>query len=256
MGSALARGLLDAGFEPSDIAIADREPQRSKELESLLPGARVAPNPAWAAGDADVVVLAVKPQDVSDAIEQLKPTLEEGSLVLSIAAGIPTTAIEAQLPDRPVVRAMPNTAAQVRFGVAAIAPGSKAEEHHLAQAEEVLGAVGEVVRVPETLLDAVTGLSGSGPAFVFLVAEALVEGGVTSGLSREDAEMLAFQTLRGASEMLVQNIDTPAELRAQVTSPGGTTTAGLQVLESRGVRGAIIDAVVAATERSKELGKK
>jgi pyrroline-5-carboxylate reductase len=149
---------------------------------------------------------------------------------------------------------MPNTPALVGAGAAAIAPGSAAGEDDLAWAESILGAVGTVVRVPERLLDAVTGLSGSGPAYVFLMAEALIDAGVLVGLPRPTAVALATQTLLGAARLLAETGDTPEALRAAVTSPGGTTAAGLRVLESAGVRAALLDAVAAATERSKELG--
>jgi pyrroline-5-carboxylate reductase len=175
--------------------------------------------------------------------------------VLSVAAGVTTRAIEAAAARQlAVVRAMPNTPALIGAGAAAISPGSGAGEEDLAWAEEVLGAVGLVVRVPETALDAVTGLSGSGPAYVFLIAEAMVEGGVLAGLPREVAEALSFQTLLGSSRMLVDRAGGPAELRAAVTSPGGTTAAGLRELERRGVRAAFLDAVNAAAARSRELG--
>jgi pyrroline-5-carboxylate reductase len=149
---------------------------------------------------------------------------------------------------------MPNTPALVRAGAAAISPGSSAGDDDLAWAEEILGAVGVVVRVPEKLLDAVTGLSGSGPAYVFVVAEAMAEAGVLAGLPRAEAETLAFQTLLGASRLLVEGGDSPAALRAAVTSPGGTTAAGLRELERHGVRAAFLEAVTAAAERSRELG--
>jgi pyrroline-5-carboxylate reductase len=175
--------------------------------------------------------------------------------VLSIAAGVKTTTIESAAGEGiAVVRAMPNTPALVGQGAAAIAPGRSASDEDLEWAEGILAAVGRVVRVTEAQLDAVTGLSGSGPAYVFLVAESLVDAGVLVGLPREVAETLAFQTLLGAATMLVETGDDPAALRAAVTSPGGTTAAGLRALEDAGVRAAILDAVDAATARSRELG--
>jgi pyrroline-5-carboxylate reductase len=176
--------------------------------------------------------------------------------VLSVAAGVTTAAIEAAAGHAvTVVRAMPNTPALIGVGAAAISPGSTAGEEDMAWAEEILGSVGVVVRVPEPALDAVTGLSGSGPAYVFLVAEAMVEAGVLAGLPREVAETLTFQTLVGSSRLLVDGGSPPAALRASVTSPGGTTAAGLRELERRGVRAAFLDAVTAAAERSRELGR-
>jgi len=194
----------------------------------------------------------VKPGDVPAAATALA---EAGvDRVVSIAAGVRLAALEASLADVPVVRAMPNTPALVGAGVTAIAPGTHAGEEDLAWAEEVLGAVGRVVRVAEPLLDAVTGLSGSGPAYVFLVAEALIDAGVLVGLPRDLSATLAVHTLLGAARLLAETGDTPEALRAAVTSPGGTTAAGLRALEAAGVRAAFLDAVSAATERSKELG--
>src|SRR5207302_3233335 len=175
--------------------------------------------------------------------------------VLSIAAGVPLASLERWLGDgTPVVRAMPNTPALVGAGAAAIAPGTWAGEDDLTWAEGILGAVGVVQRVSEPLLDAVTGLSGSGPAYVFLVAEALIEAGVLSGLPRPTSVALVTQTLLGSARLLAETGDSADVLRAAVTSPGGTTAAGLRALEDRAVRAAFLDAVIAATERSKQLG--
>jgi pyrroline-5-carboxylate reductase len=224
-------------------------------LEERFPQVRVVPSPAWAVADAGLVVVAVKPGDVVAALEQCAATLPEQALVLSIAAGVTLDTLETAAPDRPVVRAMPNTAALVRQGAAAIAPGKHATDADLDMAERVLGAVGVVVRVPESLLDAVTGLSGSGPAYVFLVAEAMVEAGVLVGLDRATAAKLVHQTLVGAATLLADGTEGPEALRAAVTSPGGTTAAGLQRLEAHGVRAAFLEAVDAATVRSRELGR-
>jgi pyrroline-5-carboxylate reductase len=255
MGEALLAGLLDAGWEPEGISVAEVDPDRRRILEERFPQVRVVPSPAWAVADAGLVVVAVKPTDVIAALEQCATTLPEHALVLSIAAGVTLDTLETAAPDRPVVRAMPNTAALVRQGAAAIAPGKHATDADLDMAERVLGAVGVVVRVPESLLDAVTGLSGSGPAYVFLVAEALVEAGVLVGLPRDTAATLVHQTLVGAATLLADGTEGPEALRAAVTSPGGTTAAGLQRLESHSVRAAFLEAVAAATERSRELGR-
>ena len=185
MGESLLGGLLDAGWEADSLAVAEIDPERRRALEQRFPGVRVAPSPAWAVAEADVVVVAVKPGDVTAALEQCLTSLKTDALVLSIAAGVTLATLEEAVPDRPVVRAMPNTAALVRKGAAAISAGREATDAHLDEAERILGAVGVVVRVPESLLDAVTGLSGSGPAYVFLVAEAMVEAGVLVGLDRE-----------------------------------------------------------------------
>jgi pyrroline-5-carboxylate reductase len=253
MGEALASGLLAAGWDRDTIAVAEIEGDRRRVLEERLPGVRVVPSPAWAAADAEVLVVAVKPDDVSGALEACAASLPEHALVLSLAAGVTVASIEAGVPGRPVVRAMPNTGALVGRGAAAIAAGTHATEAHLEQAERVLGAVGVVVRVPEKLLDAVTGLSGSGPAYVFLLAEAMIEAGVLVGLPRATADALVRQTLLGAATLLA-NGESPEALRAAVTSPGGTTAAGLAELEAHGVRAALLAAVDAATRRSRELG--
>jgi pyrroline-5-carboxylate reductase len=254
MGEAMARGLIAAGWDREAIAIAEIDSERRRILEEHLPGVRIVPSPAWAAADAEVVVIAVKPGDVAAVLEVCTPTLPEDALVLSIAAGVTLAELEAAAGDRPVVRAMPNTGALVGKGAAAIAAGTRAGEQHLELAERVLGAVGTVVRVPEANLDAVTGLSGSGPAYVFLLAEAMTDAGVLVGLSRPTAAALVRQTLLGAATLLDETGETPESLRAAVTSPGGTTAAGLQALEAHGVRAAILDAVEAATLRSKEMG--
>jgi pyrroline-5-carboxylate reductase len=254
MGEALAVGLIDGGWEAATIAVAEVNPDRRRYLEGRLPDVRVVPTPSWAATDAEVLVLAVKPADAVAALESCAEVLREGTLIVSIAAGVTLAALEAAAPGRPIVRAMPNTGALVGKGAAAIAAGSSTTETDLEVAERVLGSVGIVVRVAEDHLDAVTGLSGSGPAYVFLVAEALIEAGVLVGLSRDVSDQLVRQTVLGAATLLTEGGESPEALRAAVTSPGGTTAAGLQVLESHGVRAAFLEAVAAATRRSNELG--
>jgi pyrroline-5-carboxylate reductase len=255
MGEALLAGLIDAGFEADALAVAEIDPDRRRALEEHFPGVRVVPTPAWAVADADVVIVAVKPGDVPAVLASSLTSLREDALVLSIAAGVTLHDLEAAAPGRPVVRAMPNTPALVRRGAAAIAAGSAATDAHLATAERLLGAVGVVVRVPEPLLDAVTGLSGSGPAYVFLFAEALVEAGVLVGLPRATAATLAIETLLGSATLLAEGSESAEALRAAVTSPGGTTAAGLFALEQHGFRAAVLEAVLAATRRSSELGR-
>ncbi len=255
MGGALVAGLVDGGFEPDGISVAEIDPDRRRTLEQLHSGIRVVPSPAWAVADVDVVIVALKPQHVSAALEAAAPSLPADALVLSIAAGITIGELEAATPGRPVVRAMPNTPAVVRRGASAIAGGTTATEADLELAERLLGAVGIVVRVPEKMLDAVTGLSGSGPAYVFLLAEALIEGGVLNGLPRDVSTTLVVQTIFGAGALLVESEESPESLRAAVTSPGGTTAAGLRALEQGSMRGALLNAVTAATERSRELGQ-
>jgi len=249
MGEALLGGLLAAGRAPAELAVAEVSPARREQLTAAFPDVEVVDAPVAADG----AVLVVKPADVAQAA---RAAADAGARrILSVAAGVTTGAIEeAAGRALPVVRAMPNTPALVRAGAAAISPGSSAGADDMAWAEEILGAVGVVVRVPEPTLDAVTGLSGSGPAYVFVVAEAMAEAGVLAGLPREDAETLAFQTLLGAARLLVEAGDSPAALRAAVTSPGGTTAAGLRELERHGVRAAFLEAVMAAAERSRELG--
>jgi pyrroline-5-carboxylate reductase len=254
MGAALVGGLLDGGFEGDALSIAEIDGERRVELEQQFPKVRVVPSAAWAVADADVVVLAVKPDDVAATLETALPALGAETLVLSIAAGVTIERIEALVPDRPVVRAMPNTPALVGLGASAITGGTHTRSDHLDLAERLLGTVGIVVRVAEPLLDAVTGLSGSGPAYVFLVAEAMVEAGVLVGLGRDVASRLVVQTLLGSATLLAQDASGPEALRAAVTSPGGTTAAGLRELEARGLRSAILEAVNAATLRSRELG--
>lgn len=247
MGEALVAGLLAAGWPAGDLAVVEPVADRRRVLAERYGGVAVETEPVAADG----TVLAVKPADVV----AVAASLPAAGRVLSIAAGVTLAALEAALPEAtPVVRAMPNTAALVGAGAAAIAAGGSAGPDDLAWAESILGAVGSVVCVPESALDAVTGLSGSGPAFVFLVAEALVEAGVLAGLARETSVALAHQTVLGAGRLLTESGRSAAELRADVTSPGGTTAAGLAVLEQRAVRAAFLDAVTAAAARSAGLG--
>lgn len=254
MGEALLAGLIDAGWEPDECSVAEVDPDRRRYLEEQYPEVRVVPSPAWAVSDTEVVVVAVKPGDVPEVLGGAEATMPEDTLVLSIAAGVTIDTLEACVPGRPVVRAMPNTPALVRRGAAAIAGGTHVDDTHLRTAEGVLGAVGIVEQVEEGLLDAVTGLSGSGPAYLFLMAEALTEAGVLEGLSRDTAAALTAQTLLGAATLLVDGDEGAEALRAAVTSPGGTTAAGLRALEDRGFRAALLEAVAAATRRSRELG--
>jgi pyrroline-5-carboxylate reductase len=251
MGEALLTGLLGAGWAPAeDLAVMEPVEPRRKELVDRFPGVQVTD----AVAATDGAVIAVKPTDVEAACRAAAAA--GASRVLSIAAGVPLAKLERWLGDGvPVVRAMPNTPALVGAGAAAIAGGRSATDDDLGWAEGILSAVGTAVRVPEHLLDAVTGLSGSGPAYVLLVAEALIEAGVLVGLPRTTSAALATQTLLGTARLLAESPEGPEALRAAVTSPGGTTAAGLRVLEDRAVRAAFLEAVAAATERSKELGR-
>ena len=248
MGEALLAGLL-AQDADRRLRVVEIDAGRAEQLHRAHPSIEVADTPAAAEG----TLLAVKPQHVADVARAV--VAADGGRLLSIAAGVTIATIEAAVgEDVPVVRAMPNTPALVGVGAAAIAAGSAAGDADLDWAESVLGAVGLVVRVSEHLLDAVTGLSGSGPAYVFLVLDALIEGGVAAGLPRDVAETLAGQTVRGAATLFQAGDASPGELRAAVTSPGGTTAEGLRVLEQRAVRAALIDAVLAARDRAVELG--
>ena len=251
MGEALLSGLLESGWaSPDELTVVERIASRRDELVAAFPGVAI----TAAAVASEGAIVAVKPADVDDACKEL--ALAGVERVLSIAAGVTTGALEAALGGEiPVVRAMPNTPAVVGLGASAIAAGASAGADDLGWATSILEAVGVVVRVKESQLDAVTGLSGSGPAYIFLVAETLIEAGVLMGLTREVAEVLAVQTIRGSGELLHSSDEHAASLRAAVTSPGGTTAAGLHQLELGGVRGAFLSAVQAATERSRDLGQ-
>ncbi|MGH9157743.1 MAG: pyrroline-5-carboxylate reductase [Acidimicrobiales bacterium] len=251
MGEALVGGLLAARWCRADeVVVVEALAARRQELAATLAGVAVLAEPTAADG----AVLAVKPADVPAACRALAATSPPPGRVLSIAAGVRLSALEGWLGTGVVVRAMPNTPAQIGAGASAIAGGTAAGPADLDWAESVLASVGVVVRVPEHQLDAVTGLSGSGPAYVFLVAEALTEAGVLAGLARDTSATLAGQTLLGAARLLVETGQSPETLRAAVTSPGGTTAAALQVLEDRAVRAAFLAAVQAATIRSRQLG--
>jgi pyrroline-5-carboxylate reductase len=251
MGSALLSGLVSAGWAPvGDLAVSETDPAQRERLEATHPGLTVVAGPV----EADDVLLAVKP-DVAEAV--LRTLGVSGPRrVLSIVAGISTDRLEATLPaGSVVVRAMPNTPALIGAGVAGLSGGMAATSADLDWAEGILSAVGTVVRLPERHLDAVTGISGSGPAYLFLVAESLIEAGVTAGLTRDVSRQLVVGTLLGASLMLDRTGEEPADLRAAVTSPGGTTAAAVRTLEFKAVRSAFIEAVAAATERSRQLGR-
>jgi pyrroline-5-carboxylate reductase len=251
MGEALLGGLLSTGWTTADaVTVVERLDSRRAQLAARFPGVAVTAELPPAQTD---VVLAVKPADVTDACSRLGAL--EPPRVLSIAAGVTTARLEALLPPGTrVLRAMPNTPALVGAGAAAIAPGANAGADDVTWATSILSAVGTVAVIDEGLLDAVTGLSGSGPAYVFLLAEALIEAGVGVGLPLEVADALTRSTLLGAARLLVETGEDPAVLRANVTSPGGTTAAGLAVFEAAGFRELVQQVVAAATARSAELG--
>lgn len=254
MGEALIGGLVASGWSPSDIAVADVSVDRREHLSGRFEGLQVVGSPSEAVPGAEIVLVAVKPDVVPEALGEAASAIDDAALVLSIAAGVRIAALEAVVPGNPVVRVMPNTPALVGQGAAAIAAGAHATDAHLDTAEEILGAVGIVVRLPEESLDAVTGLSGSGPAYVFYLAEALSQGGRAEGLTDDVVDRLVRQTLLGAATLLAESGESPEDLRAAVTSPGGTTEEAVRLLDAREVKAALADAVRAAARRSRELG--
>ena len=252
MGETLLSGLLRSGRQAADLVIAERRPERARELTERY-GVEVLGN-AEAAGRAETVVLVVKPQDMGALLDEIGPHLRDGALVVSLAAGITTSFIEGRLAEGvPVVRVMPNTPALVDEGMAAISPGSHCDEAHLAEAEALLRSVGRVIRVPEKQQDAVTAVSGSGPAYIFFVVEAMIEAGVHLGLPRATASELVVQTVVGSAKMLRETGEHPVVLRENVTSPAGTTAAALRELEDHKVRAAFLTALEAARDRSRAL---
>ncbi len=255
MGEVLADGLLAAGWRPEELILAARREERRAEVEEAT-GVTCLLDPAAAAEGRDVVVVAVKPGDVPGLLTQAGDSISDSQVVVSLAAGVPTSLYQAALGDIPVVRAMPNTPAQIAEAVTALARGSHADDDAMARAQQVLEAVGETVVLDEGHLDAVTAVSGTGPAYVFILAEAMVESAIREGLPWHAAEKLVEQTIRGAGMLLASVELTPARLRAQVTSPGGTTAAAVHVLEEHGFRALVEDAVRAAVQRSAELGER
>ena len=257
MGEALIKGVLAAGlYQAAELTVAEPSAPRREVLAERY-GVRVHPDagPLWE--ECGVLVLAVKPQIMRAVLEQARPVADERKhLLISIAAGVSTAFIEDVLAPQPVrvVRVMPNTPALVLAGASALSPGRHADEDDLKLAEGIFAAVGRTVTLPETAMDAVTGLSGSGPAYVFTFLESLIDAGVKVGLSRDVAGLLARQTIAGSMQLVEEGGQSPAELRAMVTSPGGTTIAGLHALERGAFRSLIMDAVEAATRRSRELG--
>lgn len=254
MAFAMIQGLVGSGFvAASSVVVSEPVAARRAELEQKL-GVRTVDGTAAATKGADIVVIAVKPQTIGHVLADLKATAPN-ALVVSIAAGVPIATLEAGLAaDARVIRTMPNTPALVGASATGIAQGSHATAEDVATARTMFEALGVVAVVPEGQLDAVTGLSGSGPAFVYLFIEALADGGVRSGLPRDAAMALAAQTVLGSARMVLETRQHPGALKDQVTSPGGTTIAGVHALERAGFRGAVIDAVKAATDRSAELG--
>ncbi|HKH87664.1 MAG TPA: pyrroline-5-carboxylate reductase [Acidimicrobiales bacterium] len=251
MGNALISGLLRAGWvKPEDLVIAERMEVARSEIERRYPDVRTVAEPVAA----DSAVLAVKPADAEGAARSLAAA--GVPRVLSIMAGVTIAQLESWLGGgTTVLRAMPNMPAVLGAAASGVAGGPSVSEDDFAWGEAVLSAFGVVARVPEALLDSVTGLSGSGPAYVFLLAEAMVEAGVAEGIDRDVSRLLVTHTLLGSARLLAETGESPEALRAAVTSPGGTTAAGLRVLERHAVRSAVVEAVAAAAERARELGR-
>jgi len=255
MAGAIVSGLLEAGAtRPERILAADPRPERLEELAALH-RVRTTSDNVEAVGWADVVVLATKPQTFDFLLPEIAPSVDGSKLVVSIAAGVPIEVIAHALPaGTRIVRTMPNTPALVGAGATAIASGPHATDEDVLLVQALFESVGATVVLAEDLLDAVTGLSGSGPAFVFVIIEALADAGVEMGLPRDAALRLASQTVAGSAQLQIETGEHPGRLKDMVTSPGGTTIAGLHALESGGLRAALFDAVQAACRRSKELG--
>jgi pyrroline-5-carboxylate reductase len=255
MAAALIKGLLHAGVSPDRIVASDVKAERLDQLAAAH-GIRTTRDNLALVRECSVVVLSVKPQVIDKVLTEIGGEVRTEQLIVSIAAGVPIEALEARLPaGARVVRSMPNTPATVQAGATAIAGGAHAREDDLRIARELFEAVGRVVVLDESLLDAVTGLSGSGPAYVMLIIEALADGGVKVGLHRDTALVLAAQTVFGSARLLLETGEHPGRLKDMVTSPGGTAIAGLHTLESGALRRTLIDAVEVATKRSVELGE-
>ena len=256
IGEALLSGLLSSGWrEPGEIVITSRREERVAELREHY-GAEAPTDNAAAVSGAAVVVVAVKPQDIDILLGEIGVHLTTEQTLISVAAAITTAHIEERIADGvPVVRAMPNSPATVHEGMAGICAGTHAGDEQLALADELLSHLGRVVRVPETWMDAITAVSGSGPAYFALLAEAMIEAGILLGLSREISTTLVVQTMFGTAKQLRDQGMHPVELRESVTSPGGTTIAAIRELEQAGVRAAFLNAIQAAMDRARELAQ-
>jgi pyrroline-5-carboxylate reductase len=254
MGETLLSGLIRAGRRVDDLMVGEKRPERARELEERY-GVTVVSN-VEAAQKADTVALVVKPQDMDDLLKEIAPSIGPGKLVVSLAAGITTSFLESRLPEGvAVVRVMPNTPALVDEGMAAISRGSHCDEEHLLEAESLMDSIGRVLRVPEKQQDAVTAVSGSGPAYIFFVVESMIEAGVHLGLPRATAAELVVQTVVGSAKLLRETGEHPTVLREQVTSPAGTTAAAMRELEDHKVRAAFLAALEAARDRSRALAE-
>lgn len=256
MGEALIHGLLHGHLcRPEQILCSDARPERLKEIREKY-GVRGTSHNSEVLKQSDIVILAVKPQIMKQVIEEVAKHLDLTKLIISIAAGVPLDAIEfCAGKELKLIRVMPNICVSVREGVSAISGGKHASKEDLMMAKTIFDSVGKSILIEEYLLDAVTGLSGSGPAYIFLIIDALADAGVKVGLSRHDSLILSSQTVLGAARMLIETGEHPGKLKDMVTSPGGTAIAGLHTLEQGGVRTTLINAVEVATERSKALGE-
>jgi len=257
MASALIKGLLESDvYDREHLLTSDKDEDALKRMSESF-GVTCYPSNLDVASKCTIVVLAVKPQQMQEALEEMKEAITDHHLIISIAAGIPLRVIRDIIGKNiPMIRVMPNTPALVQKGVSALAAWESATVEHMNIAGTIFGAVGETVEVEETLMDAVTALSGSGPGYVFRIMECMVEAGVGLGLKQETALKLVVQTFLGAAHLAEASDDSLSELRWKVTSPGGTTAAGLAVLEEKGLRDMIMEAVNAACARSRELGKR
>jgi pyrroline-5-carboxylate reductase len=257
LGESMLRGLLSTGWrEPQEVVVTSRRAERRDALAALYGVEATADNAAANRG-ARLVVLSVKPQDIAGLLGETAAVVSPGQTLLSVAAGVTTPAIESRLPEGArVVRAMPNAPALVHEGIAGLCGGEHARDEDLEMATSALGHLGAVVRVAEDDMDAVTALSGSGPAYFALLAEAMIEAGLLLGLSRDVSTRLVVQTMFGSARLLRDEQMHPVELREAVTSPGGTTTRAIRELERSGVRAAFLNAINAATERSRELAER
>jgi pyrroline-5-carboxylate reductase len=256
IAEALLRGMLQGGLvKAGQLTVCDVAAERLDYLAKTY-GVAVSPDSAGVAAGAGVLFLTVKPQVIPEVLAVVGPAVRKSALVVSVAAGITIATLQDKLPEVPIIRVMPNTAVAVGAGMSALALGRYAAPADGEVAAALFASVGRVVTVKEDAMDAVTGLSGSGPAFVYVMIDALADAGVRVGFPRQMAITLAAQTLYGAAKMVLETGEHPAKLRDMVTSPAGTTIAGVHVLEQKGVRAALIDAVVAATERSREMGQK
>jgi len=257
MGSAFIKGMINSGkLNPVEIWAYDCKKEITQRLQSDY-SLNIASNYQELLDNSNLVFLAVKPGDYPTVLKEIAPLVKDDHLIISAAAGISISYIKDYLGTNSlVVRLMPNTPCLIEEGAMAISADEKVDETSLSLIEDLVSSLGKIVMVPEKDIDAVTGLSGSGPAYVYLFLEALVEGGVKAGLDRNTAEVLALQTFKGAAEMVERMQKSPAELKSEVTSPGGTTSYGLHVLEERAIRAAISDAVGEAAKRAQKLGEK